>query len=245
MKEFVFKYKFLFIIFFVVIFLLIIFNKKSSDLSVISGNSIFINKDGNWDCSFPSNKMKGYYVYSGDEFVGKYNLKYDKYWTYGNDFSFDSEFFALSDNKKIKLITSQMLFDDGNLDLILYSYLSSKGLYDYGNVYQKKYYDYDLDGDGALEKIIQATNYDTDSMVNSLFSTVFIYDNGAFYDVKYYSVFDLSLLPICSVANIFSVNSLNNIIVDCSYFSNHDSFENSLYNYSNNEVSELSMCSKK
>jgi len=237
MKDFIIKYKFLLLIVFIVLVFIFIFTRKHV-FYVINDTSIFV-YDKKWSCITELNEKKfsNIDVFSDNDFVGNFNIKYDDYWNFNKEI--DGSFFGGSKGF-VSLISSDMSYDDGTIDSYISSYLSSREIVDYGDVFLKRFFEYDFDSDGELELLIEATNYNSLSYTSVLFSSVFLYDNGEFYDISFNVTDDISDLLICNVKNIFNINNDSSVeyIVSCGNFSQPDSYKDSLYSY--NEL--LSFC---
>ena len=158
MKDFIVKYKFLILIFIIVLVLIFIFTRKH-DIYIVNNSSIFVNNKG-WSCITDLNdkSLSNIDVFSGDDYIGNFDIKYDGYWNFNEDI--DDTFFGSSKNR-VSLISSEMSYDDGIVDSYISSYLSSREISDYGSIFLKRFYEYDFDGDGELERLIEATNYNS------------------------------------------------------------------------------------
>lgn len=238
MKDFISKYKFLLLILLIVIFGLLFFLTRKHTLYIVNDDSLFV-YDKKWSCITDLNgkKISNIDVFSDNDSVGNYDIEYNGFWSIGEDI--DGSFFGGSKGR-ISMISSEMSYDDGTIDSYIASYLSSRSIVDYGDIFLKRFFKYDFDSDGELELLIEATNYNSLSYTSVLFSSVFLYDNDEFYDISFNVTDDISNLLICNVKNIFNIDNDSNVeyIVSCGKFSQPDSYKDSLYSY--NEM--LSFC---
>lgn len=251
MKEIFIKnksYLFIFILLIIyLIFVLFFLKKSSNEIVLIDGvDAIFIYKNNKWSYNdqFQNQNWKKYDVYSCDEYLGNYYLQYsNKWYAYDNDrkpVSYDCDIFAVSNDDNLSLITSQLKKADNSLDSIINGYLQSKKLTNYGDIYIKEYYNFD----DTNEYLIYITNYGIDYIENlNLFSAVFVFKDGKYYDIKYNVSSSLSELEIYSVDQIFDMNKDNSyeIIIDSYHYSQPESSCYEIYQIGK-KVSKLLNC---
>ena len=246
-KRFVFL--FIVLLFTYLLFLIISSFVRKDFIIVNDVNGIFVYRNNSW------NYIKNYYkfvskkydIYSGENYLGKYYLGYSRglylYDKDKNNVNSDYEIFAVSNKSKINVISFGLDYRDVTDDLYIKEYINSKGIIVNSNSYLYSSFDYDLDNDGKMEKIVSLSNH-IDLNSTNFISAVFVVDDGNFYDIKYNSASEISKLEILIVNKIIDVFNDNKIefIIDKSYYSKPYMHCEDLYQYHNKISKRYSTC---
>lgn len=235
MSDFLFKNKFMFLIFFglVVVFSLIF---KGHKLYVISNNHTYVKDGKNYYCKLNQygDTFDNYYIYADNNYFGKRNLKFDEYLHVSDNRSvyFNSNFVAFNNKKKISFISSLLPFNDGSMDVMMIEYLNRKNIYNIGQLYSNRSLEYNFKNGGS-SVIGECSNIVTTDDVPSYFSAIYIYNDGEFLDVFYDEASSVEDVQYCHVENVININNDDSIelIIGCSYYVGDDRYRQFMYQY--------------
>lgn len=239
MQEFFRKYKFLFVIIILAVVGLIIFLKRERFVIIDGVNGVFTyNGKWNYNKDFNKHDSKKFYVYSNNQLLGQYKLKYGSGWIiYDSEkiIPYDYDIVAFNNNQ-FKVVPYEKV---NNYDDVVINFMDSKNIYD--NNYYYSAYEYDFDGDSFDEQLILLSNFSMQNEDSRMFSYVFINDEGKVIPVKQSVSNDLTKIQLYSLSSIFTYDGKIHFIINTDYFSQPDKTCQELFEY-NNGINKLYKC---
>lgn len=240
MQEFVSKFKYVILIVIVFIIGIFIFLKRDRIVIIDGVNGIFTyNGKWNYNNKFSKYDSKKYYIYSGNEYLGNYKMKYGSGWVvYNSDGIIPYDYDLIATNSdKVKVVS----YDEVELDYdsAVNQFLRSRNIY--SNNYYYNIYEYDIDGDSLSEQLVLVSNFSMQNTEDKFYSFVLFYNDERFVPIKYSITSNISDIELYSLSSIFDNNNHIQFIINTNYFSKPDKMCQELFEY-NNGIKKLYKC---
>ena len=240
MQEFVGKYKY-FILIFIGLIIVSLFFLKRDRIVIIDGVNGVFTYNGKWGYNSKLSKYdsKKYYIYSGNEYLGNYKMKYGSGWVVYNSeeiMSYDYDLLA-TNSDKIKVVSYEEV--DKDYDSSIRQFLSGRNIYS-SNFYYSLY-EYDIDGDSLSEPLIFLSNFSMQNTEEKIYSFVLLYNDNNFIPIKYSISTDISNVELYSFSSMFDNNGHVQFIINTNYFSKPNEMCQELFEY-NNGIKKLYTC---
>lgn len=244
------NYILLFVILFFIYFVFLIINSfiRKDFVIVNDVNGIFVYRNNSWNYIKNYHKFisKKYDIFSGDEYIGKYYLGFSKglylYDKEKNNINSDYEVFAVTNKNKVNIISFGFDYEDVPSSFVD-DYINFKGIITNSSNYVYSSFDYDLDKDGVLEKIVSVSNY-TDLNSSNFFSAVYVIDDGTFYDIKFNtsdSISNLEIMVVNKVLDVFNDGKIE-FIIDKFFYSQPMMHCEDLYQFDHKTSKRYTSC---